>query len=240
MESRILRLSEVHSTNSLLRDMALSGAPGGQVVIASRQSSGRGRSGRSFSSPEGGLYLSYLHRPGRENISPGSLTAGAAVAVCRAVSEACGVEPGIKWVNDLLLDGKKICGILAEAVMTAEGLAFIIGVGLNVNSKDSDFPEELRPVAGSILSHTGRHTETDALARAVIAGLDSILSAPPETYLDLYRSRCLSLGRELLVTQGARQFPAFAESISPDFGLIVRLPDGKKETLLFGEVSTRL
>lgn len=239
MEGRIVRLSEVNSTNSLLGQMAAAGAPSGRVLIAERQTGGRGRSGRDFASPEGGLYLSYLHRPAGSIDSPGALTASAAVAVCSALEELCGLRPGIKWVNDLLLEGKKICGILCEALATPGGMAYIIGVGLNVNTPGEAFPPQLRGLAGSIFSLTGRSMDINALARAIAEQLDALLAPDAPSCLELYRSRCLSIGREVLVTQGGKSFSAFAEAIDDDFSLIVRRRDGKCETVSFGEVSVR-
>lgn len=237
-EKRIIRLSEVQSTNSLLRELAAKGAENGQVLIADSQTGGRGRSGNSFASPAGGLYLSMLHRPQSSLASPGGLTASAAVAVSRAVNEVCGVSPGIKWVNDLVLGGKKLCGILVEAVPVVRGLGFIIGVGVNVNSAQADFPEDLRSIAGSIFTETGQKTDIDVLGNAVIKRLDEALIAP-EKCIDYYRQHCVTLGHEVLVAQGAKSFAAFAEGINEDFELIVRRADGVRETVSFGEVSVR-
>lgn len=235
-EGRILRINEASSTNSLLRDMAMQGAESGQVVIARRQSGGRGRQGRSFASPEGGLYLSYLYRPASPIVSPGALTAGVAVAVCRAL-ESFGVFPGIKWVNDLVLGGRKICGILCEAAVTLCGTAYILGIGLNVTTPEEDFPPELRDIAGSILSLSGQRLDIDAVGQAIVRELDGIWD---RDCLPDYRSRCVTLGQEVLVTQGGRSFRAFAESLEEDFSLTVRREDGTRESISFGEVSVRI
>lgn len=238
MEKSILRLARVDSTSTLLRTMAKDGAPDGRIVIAEAQSAGRGRSGKDFSSPVGGLYLSMLRRSAKA-LAPGCLTACAAVAVSRAIGEVCGVSPGIKWVNDLVLGGKKICGILVEMLPATQGFAYIIGVGVNVNTTGEDFPCGLRTIAGSILTETGRETDIAALEAAVINHLDVALNAPPGSYRDYYRAHCVTLGREVLVVQGEKSFTAFAESIDDDFGLTVRRPDGSRETVFFGEVSVR-
>jgi len=235
MEARILRINETSSTNSLLREMADKGAEHGQVIIALRQTGGRGRQGRSFASPVGGLYLSYLYRPETELPSPGALTAGAAVAVCRAL-ESFGVQPGIKWVNDLFLGGRKICGILCEALSTPTGMAYIIGVGLNVSTPQEAFPPEVRDIAGSIFSVSGQSVDIEALAQAIIRALDELGG----DCLEYYRSRCICLGQEVLIMQGGRSFRAFAQTIDEDFSLIVRHQDGKREKVSFGEVSVRI
>ncbi|MEG2204888.1 MAG: biotin--[acetyl-CoA-carboxylase] ligase, partial [Oscillospiraceae bacterium] len=143
---------EVDSTNRLARQAALDGAAHGSVFAAERQSAGRGRFGRSFYSPEGrGIYLSVLLCP-PQGIPPTLLTTAAAVAVCRAVRSLTGLKPRIKWVNDLVLDQKKICGILTEAVTDWESGAIesvVIGIGLNVYPPE-DLPPELAQGVGSL------------------------------------------------------------------------------------------
>lgn len=218
--------------------MAAAGAPDGRVLIALRQSGGRGRQGREFASPEGGLYLSLLRRG--LDIDPGSVTARAALAVCSALERVCGISPGIKWVNDLVLEGKKICGILCEALPTPEGMAYIIGAGVNVNTPAEAFSPQLRDIAASIFSLTGQTTDIDALARAIIEELDSIYSAPQALCLERYRAGCLTPGRQVLVTQKGNSFSAFAEAIDEDYSLIIRRPDGSRENLFFGEISTKI
>ena len=152
-------LDTVDSTNTLLKEMARQGAPAGSVVISDEQTGGKGRRGRSFLSPSGtGIYLSYLMIPkgGREIIS--EVTAWTAVAVREAVSEVCGVTCDIKWVNDPLINNHKICGILTELSVVAESGDIdnvIIGIGINVNHKKEDFPEELRDIATSISAECG-------------------------------------------------------------------------------------
>lgn len=237
MDERILWLDETDSTNSRLKELACSGAAGGSVVIAERQTGGRGRMGRPFSSPEGGLYLSYLYRASCLPPQPGCITACAAVAACEAIEQVCGVRANIKWVNDLLLHGRKICGILCESVAVEQGFACVVGLGLNVNTLLMSFPPELRSTVGSLLSITGRGTDIDELACALIAALDKHMG---ESCLEQYRRRCITPGQWVSVTQAERSFSAFAESIADDYSLVVRLSDGHRERLSFGEVSTRL
>lgn len=234
MEERIIRISETYSTNSLLLSMAARGAQSGQVLIAGRQSGGRGRMGRSFLSPEGGLYLSYLHRPSLPPRCPGSITAAAAVAVCLALERVCGIKAGIKWVNDIIYGEKKICGILCE---TAPGGAYVIGIGVNVNTPAAELDSLTDVGAAGILSLTGRSTDLRALSHELISALDDCLG---RDCLEQYRSLCLSTGRRLRVLRGKESFEAFAESIDGDYGLVIRRDDGSRESLFFGEISTRL
>ena len=236
MEGRIFRIGEVNSTNLLLQEMAMKGAENGQVVIARRQSAGAGRVGRSFASPEGGLYLSYLYRPDGELGSPGALTAAAAVAVCRTL-ESFGIFPGIKWVNDLFLGGRKICGILCQAQSSGGQMACIVGIGINVTTAQEDLPPEVRDIAGSILGQSGIELDIDRLSLRLIEQLDRMMDSD---CLEDYRRRCITTGRQVQVVQHRRSFCAFAEGIDEDFSLIVRREDGERESISFGEVSVRV
>lgn len=243
MEIKLEAFESLDSTNTYLKKRAAEGAPEGTVVIANAQTAGRGRMGRSFASAPGlGIYMSMLLRPDSGAECIGSLTAGAAVAVCRAIERVCGVAPGIKWVNDLFLKGKKICGILCESSVKADGAEYVVlGVGLNVITRPQDFPEELRGTAGSLYSQTGIVYERGKLISAIISELCAMYEtwkAGPAAFLDDYRRRCFVLGRTVEVspvTGGV--FTAAAEAISDDFGLVLRLPDGSVRTVHSGEVS---
>ncbi len=232
----VLFEERVDSTNLYLRRLADTAADGTAVVAAS-QSAGRGRSGRSFLSPEGGLYLSVLLRPETDSARLPTLTPLAAVAVCRVAETVCAARCGIKWPNDVLLDGKKICGILVESVLDGERASVIVGIGINANT--ASFPEELRPVAGSIAALTGRRVDLRRLAAELLREIDALYAAwlcdGGRGALAEYRERCLNPGREVLV--GERRGTAL--SIGDDYSLLVRWEDGAEEALRFGEVSVR-
>lgn len=139
------------STNALLLEMARGGAPVGTVVWAHRQEGGRGRLGRSFSSPVGGVYISMLVPCPSDPKDIGfALTAKAGVAVKRAIRDVCGVECGIKWVNDIVLDGLKVCGILAQMVAREGENVVVVGIGVNYATPLSCFGEDLRGIVGSL------------------------------------------------------------------------------------------
>lgn len=139
------------STNALLLEMARGGAPVGTVVWAHRQEGGRGRLGRTFSSPVGGVYISMLVPCPSDPKDIGfALTAKAGVAVKRAIRDVCGVECGIKWVNDIVLDGLKVCGILAQMVAREGGNVVVVGIGVNYATPLSCFGEDLRGIVGSL------------------------------------------------------------------------------------------
>ena len=231
----VLFEEHVDSTNLFLRRMA-DAAPDGTAVIAASQSEGRGRMGRSFLSPEGGLYLSVLLRPKLDPERLPTLTPVAAVAVCRAVEALCGVRCGIKWPNDVLLSGKKICGILVESVLGEEKPCVIVGIGINANTLS--FPEELRGIAGSIADAMGRRVDLHMLAETLLHELDGLYAlwlSDPGAALEEYRLRCLNCGREVFV--GERR--GFALQVGGDYSLLVRWSDGTEEALRFGEVSVR-
>ncbi len=236
----------IDSTNSYLKREAVNGAPNGLVAVANEQTAGRGRSGRQFfSAADCGIYLSVLLRPHCEPQKTMTLTAHAAVAVCEAISRACGVETEIKWTNDVILNGRKLCGILTEITLEGEtGLvdSVVIGIGVNVNYRPDDFPEELRTVAGSIFSETGVRADRARLAAELILALDRMSVAweqDPRAYLDAYRYRCTTTGKEVRVIRGSTVRDAFALEITDDFALRVRYTDGAEEILNSGEVSVR-
>lgn len=234
---------EIDSTNSFLKREG-SALPDGYLVCALRQTAGRGRFGKSFVSPPGGIYLSMLFRPSFSAQRCSELTPLTAVAVCCAIERICNVKPGIKWVNDLVLGGRKICGILAELVFDdCGGVDYvIIGIGLNANTRREDFPPELAEIASSIYEETGKFVDTAALAAEIACALRSAATAFPANKNDIlynYRQRCATLSRQIRVYSGEGFYEAYAERIDDDFHLIVRCEDGGYRTLLGGDVSVR-
>ena len=239
-------LPTVDSTNNEAKRLAVAGAPEGLVVLADRQTGGRGRRGRSFQSPEvQGLYLSVLLRPEVSATAAVNLTAWVAVAICDGVEEACGVRPGIKWPNDIILEGRKLCGILTEMELEGETGAIqwvVAGIGTNVSQKSEDFEETVRPVAVS-LAMAGHPVRRAELALAQLRALDRMyrdfLSGQVDSWLARYRQDCLTIGRQVLLLQGERREEAQALEIDDEFSLVVRLTDGPETTVRAGEVSVR-
>lgn len=239
-------MDSVDSTNNYIREMAFNGAPDGQIVIANQQTSGRGRRGRTFESPkDSGIYMSMLFRPKSLPSDMPTITAWTAVAVNNAIEAVCGVRCGIKWVNDLLLNHRKICGILTEMSIESESghvEHVIIGVGLNVNASSTDFPKELRDKATTIAAETGKKICRAQLAAEVVKQLDRMRSVWPDEgaeYLTAYRADDITVGRELTVVQGMEEKPGKALEITDDFALRVSYSDGGEEVLSSGEVSIR-
>ncbi len=233
--------AEVDSTNREAKRWAVEGAPHGSMVVAQRQTAGRGRLGRSFSSPPGGLYLSVVLRPEGEG-NPVLVTAAAAVAVCRAVSRLCGVELGIKWVNDLFCDGRKCCGILTEGgtgLETGEIEYMVVGIGVNYATPPAAFPPELRPLVTSLYPEGPPPHPRAALAAAIhgeLLGLFAGLSG--KGFLEEYRRRSIVLGREVTV-MAQPPYQALAVEIDEQAHLVVRRGNGTEEALSFGEISIR-
>ena len=241
-------LKETSSTNDLLKSLANEGAPEGTLVLAEEQTAGRGRMGRSFYSPQGtGLYMSLLLRPEIYMKEALIITAMAAVAGAEAIDELRrrkAPKCRIKWVNDLILDGRKICGILAEAAFSSSSKPdfIVIGIGFNVNTPVSAFPEELRNTAGSLFSCTSKTVDRELLIGEMIRELDRMASdhmKEKNVYLSFYRSRSVTVGKNITVIRGDEKKPAFAESVSDSFALRVRFADGSREDLSTGEITIR-
>lgn len=243
--TRICCFSEVDSTNTRAKEMALEGAPHGTVVLADCQRAGRGRLGRTFQSPKGkGIYGSVLLRPDlpAERLAP--VTALAGVAACRAVERICGICPALKWPNDLVLNGNKLCGILTELVTDAGGsLCLIVGVGINVAQCAEDFTPEVAEVAASLEMLLERAVSRPALTAALLEELDRVYqkleAGALEEELAFYREHCLNIGRTVRLKGTAGTQDALAVDVDGTFGLVVRLTDGTEKTVRSGEVSVR-
>lgn len=239
---RLECFERIDSTNSFLKREALGGAVHGAVAAADSQSAGRGRLGRSFQSPPGrGVYLSVLLRPGLPGEALMCATGMAAVAVSRAVRRSAGAEAGIKWINDLILNGKKLAGILTETVVLGEEIALVIGVGVNVHHRREDFDGEVADLATS-LALEGFQTGRAALAAALIGELYALgdaLGGDISGYIEEYRRQCVTLGREVRLMWTEKQERARALDVDEGFGLVVRLADGTVTTVRSGEVSVR-
>ena len=230
----LMVLDSIQSTNTRLRKMALAGAAEGTTLIADTQTGGRGRRGRTFASPEGGLYLSTLLRPTGET-DPATITCRAAVAAARAIESLCDAHIDIKWVNDLYLNGRKVAGILAEGVLSPEGAlsAVVLGIGINVYGA---LPAELDIIA-TTLAREGYSLTREELAAAFLNEWERTESDP--AWMAEYRRRNLVLGRDVTVLQGNTTYPATAVAITDEGHLLVRTADGERE-LSSGEVSVRL
>ena len=237
--------ASITSTNTVLKGMAAESAAEGLCLIAGEQTAGRGRLGRSFYSPaDSGLYMSLLLRPQLPAAEAVRITAAAAVAVCEAIEELSGLETQIKWVNDVLVHGKKVCGILTEASLDCESGQLdyaVVGIGINTAVPAGDFPPELRPIAGAVF---GEEKPPELRCRLAALVLDKLMAYKDRlddpALFAAYRRRSLVLGKAInILSPGKDPEPAEAVDLAPDYGLLVRLPDGTMRRLNAGEVSVR-
>ena len=244
-QDSLLWFDSIDSTNTRAKELAMGGAPHGTVLVADSQTGGRGRRGRSFHSPAGsGVYMSVILRPDCAPAHLMHLTCAAAVAMCDAVENCCGIRPGIKWTNDLVYGTKKLAGILTELGLSPKGTVdyAIIGIGINCCQEETDFPEDIRPIAGSLHSVTGQIIRTEQMAAAMMDALyrmDQNLLIDKNVILDRYRADCVTLGKEVSVVKADGSVRhGIALDIDAEGALAVQFPEGT-ETVNSGEVSVR-
>ena len=211
------------------------------VFIAKRQTAGKGRLGRSFSSAEGGLYLSYLTHPDVAPKRATVLTVFAAVSLCRAIEELVPeASPTIKWVNDLRIGNRKLAGILTEGRIAADGSLGYAVIGIGVNVRRRDYPEELSLIATDIESELGVKLSIPRLAAALVRNLSQFGSTPAAEYMEEYRRRSCVIGKRVTVIGADGSYEAEAIAITDDGELRVRLDDGSTKDLFTGEVSIKI
>lgn len=233
------------STNALVREKANQGRPEGCIIIACEQTDGRGRYGRQFFSPvDSGVYLSLLLRPTAYSPQQATcLTAAAAAAMCQAIEAVTGQQPGIKWVNDIFLHGKKVCGILTEAAVGLETGTLnymVLGAGVNLYPPVKGFPEEIQPIAGSVLERSCPEAKNRLVGEFLNRFWDFYTHPECRTYLEDYRSRSLAIGQNVTVLSAGRAVSAYAYGIDDDFRLLVRYENGDTEALSYGEIRIQL
>lgn len=233
----------VDSTNEEAKRRALGGAANGSLFIAEQQTGGKGRLGRAWISPAGtGLWFSLLLRPGIIPIQVSATTLLAGLAVCRAIRSLTDCPALIKWPNDIVIGGKKVCGILTEMSMEIERVEFVV-VGIGVNVNNAAFPEGIREKATSLKLESGKAVRRVALLQNILTQFETLLKentpAPGPAFWEEYKSLCVSLGRRIGFQRGSAQVSGLAVDVAPDGGLVVRLEDGRLETVCSGEVSVQ-
>ncbi|MDO4393768.1 MAG: biotin--[acetyl-CoA-carboxylase] ligase [Bacillota bacterium] len=237
----------VDSTNIEARRLALDGAGDGTLVVTGHQTAGRGRLGRSFYSPREGIYLSIIIKPNFDVSKSVLITCAAAVAVAEAIKEVAGLDARIKWVNDVYIDNRKVCGILTEGISDFEsGQIESLVIGIGVNTDVSNFPEELKNIAGAVEGDYSASELAGAIASKVI---DYARNMEARTFIDAYRSMNLVIGKRVTVYKGKYKvkpedeidgIPATVENIDNNGKLVVVYDDGSKEVLGSGEITIRL
>lgn len=234
----------VDSTNNICKQKANDGESNGYVAIASSQSSGRGRRGRTFYSPaDTGVYVSMLIVP--EDFHGAGivkLTTISAVAVCRAIEKLTDKKASIKWVNDIYVDGRKVSGILSEASYNLEDAKLdcvVVGIGVNLYPPKNGFPDALADTAGSILDKPGSLSRNKLVAE-ILNNFWSIYLNDEKSYVDEYRDRSFVLGKEIDIITPKKIRKATAIGINDDCSLQVRYEDDTEEALNSGEISVRV
>ena len=233
------------STNDIIEKLARDGVAEGAVVFAESQTSGRGRLGRSWVSPAGkGLWFSILLRPKLTPQAVTRLTIATATSLARAVRNATGVTAQIKWPNDLLIQGRKVSGILTELSAELDHVKYvIIGIGMNINLTENDLPAELRPIATSLRIASGTAINRPGFAAEVLRQLDADYRRLNEGEFrgvaEEWESISGTLGQDVEVQTGSRVVRGRAESLDSDGALLVRTQHGHLERIMGGDVSLR-
>jgi len=232
------------STNTLLRSYADEGAEEGYVIIAGEQTAGRGRMGRTFFSPgDTGVYLSLLLKPKIKPEEAVQITTAAAVSVCRAL-EGFGVEyPKIKWVNDVFIGNRKVCGILTEGSFNSEKNCLnyaILGVGVNMYESESGFPEEIKNIAGAIFKNRKENLRNEFIAIFLEEFFEFYEELSLKKHLKEYREKNFVIGKEITINSGEKTEIAKAIGVDDNCNLIAEFPDGTVKNLYSGEISVKL
>ena len=241
---RIVYFDATDSTNVQAKRLAEAHAPHGTLVVSDRQDGGKGRRGRSWASPSGvGIWMSLILRPEIAPSSASMLTLAAALAVREGIQEETGLSPLIKWPNDLVLNGKKICGILTEMSTELMEIQYVItGIGINVNQRE--FPPEIRDTATSLSLEAGRCFRRSSLIAAILKAFEKDYAAFLKTgdlslLLEEYNACLVNRGKEVCILDPSGEYRAVAEGIDESGSLLVTLPDGTRREIISGEVSVR-
>lgn len=227
---------ELESTNTTAKKAAAQGAAEGTLVLADRQTAGRGRMGRSFFSPCGGIYMSLLLRPRTGGDDTLMITVAAAAAAAEAIEEVTGVKTGIKWVNDIFANGRKVCGILTEGVCAPGGEMYaVLGIGINLVPPKGGFPDEIKDTAGALCGTAGDELRAELIAR--LCRLFSVYYAdlPGKEYLNVYRKKSVLSGKKVRFLKDNSLFEGTVTGIDGGARLCVNTEDGEMR-LSSGEV----
>ncbi|MDF2532712.1 MAG: biotin--[acetyl-CoA-carboxylase] ligase [Clostridia bacterium] len=237
---------QVDSTNLYAKQIAEGGFLDGTVIMADEQLNGRGRMGRSWVSPKGkGIWMTIMLKPKINPADASKVTLLAACAICRAIEEICGLYTKIKWPNDIVLNGKKLCGILTEMSAEIDEINYlIIGIGVNVNIDLDDFPKELQDIATSIKIEKGDKVIRKELAAAIINNFERyykgfIKTGSIKDYINEYKEKSAVLGKEVIVKSSILELQGTVVDISEEGQLQLELKDGSIKEIISGEVSLR-
>ncbi|MFQ5628562.1 MAG: biotin--[acetyl-CoA-carboxylase] ligase [bacterium] len=231
----------VTSTNTLAKRLADAGAPSGTLLLAEKQTAGKGRMGREWISLEGvGLWFSLIFRPQNVGIDYRLLPLILSEEIALAIQEHTGIQAGVKWPNDILVDGKKMCGILCESSYGGPGLQYVIsGIGINVNHAKSDFPEDLQGIAISLCIDSGRKHNRLNLLCAILKNLEKRFCGKSSIKNDLshWRRLCGDLGSQIGVSVNGTKYTGIFQDISESGEMIFREKKGKVRKFVSGETT---
>lgn len=243
LAKKIIYLPVTDSTNTQAKKMGEEGAEHGTLVVTQCQTAGRGRRGRSWESPEGNVYFTFLLRPEVEISRASMITLVAALAVAKAVDDVTGLDSKIKWPNDVVANGKKLCGILTESSSDLEYINYaVVGIGINVNQ--TAFPEEIAETASSLLLETGHTVDRGQLLGVFLNRFEQYYETFIQTedmsgLRDVYNEKLVNCGREVKIIEKDRERVLKALGIDNDGGLVVENSEGERESIISGEVSVR-
>lgn len=240
----VVFFEETVSTNNEIRSLAEQGAPHGTLVVAEQQLGGKGRRGRVWTSPAGvGIWMSMLLRPQIDPLAASMLTLVMALAAKKGIEISTGLKSEIKWPNDLVLNKKKICGILTEMSTELMEIQYVIpGIGINVNQKD--FPDDIKATATSLYIESGKIQKRSEIIAAIMEAFEGYYDTFIKTQdmsglIEEYNANLVNLGNEVCVLDPAGEFRGVSEGINKEGALLVRLADGTLKEIISGEVSVR-
>lgn len=234
--------SELDSTNNYLKKLGSQGEKENQLVIALSQTGGRGRMGRSFYSPNGtGIYFSLLLHPEFSAEKSLFLTVMAAVSVAETVMKYNKNDVKIKWVNDIYIDGKKVCGILTEGAINSDKMLdyAVVGIGINVVSPENGFPDDIKNIATAIFPGNSEENIKEKIVADVINRFFSMYNGDDKDYIKRYKEYSYLTGKEINIIQGETTRPATVIDITDDCHLLVKNEKGEIEEVSSGDVSVR-
>ncbi|MFQ5761832.1 MAG: biotin--[acetyl-CoA-carboxylase] ligase [Candidatus Bathyarchaeia archaeon] len=239
----IVRFVEVDSTSNAARALAKRGYGDGTVVLAEVQTAGRGREGRRWHSPRGGLWMSILLRSKPRDIAPSLLSLAAGVAVAKGIRRQLGVEASLTWPHDVRIHSRKVCGILAEAFKPEDEQFIILGIGINAEGSTAAYPEELRTDAITLEEAAGVKIDKDAITASVLEELERFYpqiitnEETASSMLEEWRRSSFMLGKAVTVEIGEEKLVGVAENVEEDGALLVRLEDGSHHHIVSGSVT---
>ncbi|MCK9276108.1 MAG: biotin--[acetyl-CoA-carboxylase] ligase [Syntrophales bacterium] len=233
---------ETPSTQDMAKQIALTGSAEGTVAVAETQTRGRGRMGRAWSSPPGGIYFSMILRPELSPVEAPKIPLVVGVAVAEAIEKAAGLYPKLKWPNDILINGKKIAGILAEMSAETDRVEWIvIGIGINVNTRRAAFPEELKTIATSLRAETGLSLKRVEILQSILFEIENsyenFLTEGFEPIRRRWKELSHMIGANVTVTRGKQRVEGRAVDIDEGGALILQRTGGDLQRITFGDIS---